>query len=166
MIQKSTLTVLTLASIAVLSVFSFFNIESYKTSIETKRYVAEEIQCMTRNIYFEAAHEPFEGKLAVAQVTINRTKNPNFPSTVCAVVSQKTGNLCQFSWFCEPAKPIQNDFEWKESELVAKQILTKQLTYDKMSDALFYHAVYIKTDWDRRYQKVKQIGNHIFYKLR
>ena len=33
---------------------------------------AKQLDCLTRNIYWESASEPFEGKVAVAQVTINR----------------------------------------------------------------------------------------------
>jgi len=32
----------------------------------------QQLECLTRNIYWEAASEPFEGKVAVAQVTMNR----------------------------------------------------------------------------------------------
>ena len=32
----------------------------------------KQLDCLTRNIYWEAASEPFEGKVAVAQVTLNR----------------------------------------------------------------------------------------------
>ena len=36
---------------------------------------AKQLDCLTRNIYWEAATEPFEGKVAVAQVTINRVES-------------------------------------------------------------------------------------------
>ena len=33
-------------------------------------HFSNEVQCLAENIYFEAASESFEGKLAVAQVTL------------------------------------------------------------------------------------------------
>ena len=35
----------------------------------------EELECMSKNIYFEAAMESTAGKLAVAQVTMNRVNS-------------------------------------------------------------------------------------------
>jgi len=48
-----------------------------------------EIECMARNIFYEAGAEPIEGKVAVAMVTINRTRDPNFPRDICGVVKQR-----------------------------------------------------------------------------
>ena len=49
----------------------------------------KELKCLANNIYYEAGGENFEGKVAVAQVTINRTQDENFPNDVCGVVYQK-----------------------------------------------------------------------------
>jgi spore germination cell wall hydrolase CwlJ-like protein len=51
---------------------------------------SQDIQCLARNIYYEAGSEPEEGKVAVGLVTLNRTNTPNYPNTVCGVVKQKT----------------------------------------------------------------------------
>ena len=45
--------------------------------------VDKHLQCMALNIYREAGNEAFEGKVAVAQVTINRVNNPKFPKDIC-----------------------------------------------------------------------------------
>jgi N-acetylmuramoyl-L-alanine amidase len=50
----------------------------------------KDIQCLARNIYYESANEPEEGKVAVGLVTLNRANNPKYPNSVCAVVTQKT----------------------------------------------------------------------------
>jgi len=70
---------------------------------------SEELECMSKNIYFEAAMESTAGKLAVAQVTMNRVRSHHYPNTVCKVITQgrhyKNGfpvkDRCQFSWYCE-----------------------------------------------------------------
>ena len=62
----------------------------------------EELDCMASNIYFEASTQSRVGKIAVAQVTMNRVRSPEFPNSVCEVVYQgpknpKNKKLCQFS---------------------------------------------------------------------
>jgi len=50
----------------------------------------KDIECLARNIYFEAGSEPLEGKVAVGVVTLNRMRDPRYPSSICGVVNQKT----------------------------------------------------------------------------
>ena len=61
----------------------------YVTAAEQTR----QLECLTRNIYWEAASEPFVGKVAVAQVTLNRMESGKFASSVCGVVHQKNVKL-------------------------------------------------------------------------
>ena len=53
----------------------------------------EDVMCMAKNIFFEAAVESTAGKLAVAQVTLNRVKLNKYPNTICDVVYE--GNIMQ-----------------------------------------------------------------------
>ena len=64
---------------------------------------ATELKCLATAIYFEARGEPEHGQIAVAQVVLNRLKNPTYPNTICGVVYQnKTHrNRCQFSFACD-----------------------------------------------------------------
>jgi spore germination cell wall hydrolase CwlJ-like protein len=115
---------------------------------------------MAENIYYEAAYEPYEGKLAVAQVTMNRTRQPEFPKTVCGVVFQKG----QFSWVDQNHVKSINKYEWEEIMLVARRALTEQYVHEKFYhvQALYYHADYVHPGWHR--QQVGQVGRHLFYK--
>ena len=125
------------------------------------------LDCLTRNIYWEAASEPFEGKVAVAQVTLNRVEDGRFANTVCGVVYQKNvfyqKVVCQFSWFCEGNHKIRAVHKpmWQESELVAKKVLLEDFRLPSMKNALYYHADYVNPNW--RLPKIDQIGRHIFY---
>ena len=129
-----------------------------------------EVQCLAENIYYESAKESFEGKLAVAQVTLNRVNSGKFAKTVCGVVRQKDiiqgVMVCQFSWFCNQAytKIVRNSYQWEESVIVAKKALTSAVAHDKLYEqkAMYYHATYVNPGW--KLQRVGQIGNHIFYK--
>ena len=42
--------------------------------------------CLAQNIYFEAGNQPLAGKIAVANVTLNRVEHDKFPNNVCDVV--------------------------------------------------------------------------------
>ena len=128
----------------------------------------KQLDCLARNIYFEAGHEPFEGKVAVAQVTINRANSGQFPADICKVVYQKNvvydKVLCQFSWYCEQAtisRP-KNKAAYKESEIVARQVLLEEFRLPSLKHALYFHGTHINPGWKR--EKVATIGGHVFYK--
>jgi spore germination cell wall hydrolase CwlJ-like protein len=139
--------------------------ESAVTAAERER----QLDCLAINIYREAGYEPFEGKVAVAQVTMNRVAHPEFPKDVCAVVYEKnnwSGRIvCQFSWYCDSThrnRPIGAGYE--ESYEVAKRVLLEGFRLPGLTDALFYHADYVNPRW--RYDRIQQIGTHIFYRPR
>jgi spore germination cell wall hydrolase CwlJ-like protein len=127
-----------------------------------------QLACLTKNIYWESASEPFEGKVAVAQVTINRVASGKFAPDICGVVYQKNMVLdrvvCQFSWFCDGSSKVKPIYpaHWKESEEVAKKVLLEDFRLPGLKDAMYYHADYINPGWNR--QRVAKIGHHIFYK--
>jgi spore germination cell wall hydrolase CwlJ-like protein len=50
----------------------------------------KDVDCLARNIFYEAGGEPEEGKVAVALVTINRVRDGKFGKTICEVVNQRT----------------------------------------------------------------------------
>lgn len=150
------------------SKFEYYRSTSATTTENVSIKVIEErLACLAINIYREAGHEPFEGKVAVAQVTLNRVEHPNFPKDVCAVVYQKNKFMekivCQFSWYCDSthkARPI-NNAAYQESYEVAKKVMLEGFRLDSIKDALYYHADYVNPKWNLK--KVAKIGRHIFY---
>jgi spore germination cell wall hydrolase CwlJ-like protein len=137
-------------------------------SVITAEVRNKQLDCLARNIYYEAGGEPFEGKVAVAQVTINRSESGQFPNDICKVVYQKNivyeKVLCQFSWYCERASAMKpkNTAMFKESELVARQVLLENFRLPSLKNALYFHATHINPGWKR--EKVATIGGHVFYK--
>ena len=124
-----------------------------------------QLTCLAKNIYFEAASEPFEGKVAVAQVTINRSESGKYPSDICNVVYQKNvvyGKvICQFSWYCESGPTVRHNGAYKESMEVAKKVLLEDFRLSSLKNAYFYHADYVNPNW--KLPRITQIGRHIFY---
>ena len=47
-----------------------------------------EAVCMAKNIYFEAGNQPLAGKVAVAQVVLNRMEHSAYADNVCGVIYQ------------------------------------------------------------------------------
>jgi spore germination cell wall hydrolase CwlJ-like protein len=131
-------------------------------------HMSKEMECLAKNIYYEAASESFEGKLAVAQVTINRTNSGKYPSDICGVVYQKANSngktVCQFSWTCMNVSVAKNEYRWDESKYIAMKALTQPIAHARIAktQALFYHAKYVQPGWNKKHV-VMQIGNHIFY---
>ena len=126
-----------------------------------------QLDCLARNIYHEAGYEPFEGKVAVAQVTINRTESGNFPSDICKVVYQKNvvyeKVMCQFSWYCEgpsAMKPMNGPM-YTESMEVAKKVLLEGFRLPDLKNALYFHGDYVQPGWNKK--PVAKIGHHVFY---
>jgi len=142
--------------------------EAYRQGFVSTADRTKQLECLTKNIYWEAATEPFEGKVAVAQVTMNRVDNGRFGTGVCGVVYQKDNFLgrvvCQFSWACETTHKIRPVYPalYKESEEVAKKVLLENFRLSTMKEALYYHADYVNPKWGK--PKIGQIGRHIFYR--
>lgn len=144
------------------------NVPAMSMSTATAAVREQQLACLARNIYYEAGTEPFEGKVAVAQVTLNRVESGMFPADICKVVYEKNmiyGRvLCQFSWYCDRAatvRPISNEV-YTESMEVAKKVLLEGFRLPGLYTAMYYHADYVNPGWRR--EKVAKIGRHIFYR--
>ena len=125
------------------------------------------VTCLADAIYYEAGFEPLSGQRAVAQVIINRVRDPNFPKSVCGVVFQgfqrKTG--CQFSFVCDgsmkrrPPRPEQIGF----ARQIAQQALSGYVE-KSVGTATHYHTDWVDPYWAPTLTKITQVGDHIFYR--
>lgn len=116
---------------------------------------SNELNCLAETIYREARGEPYIGKLAVALVTVNRTKSSKFPDTICEVVYQPG----QFSWTKSAGKKLKADLE---SIKIAESVLNNRYNKLEEFDALYFHNKTVNPGW--KLKKVATIGNHVFYK--
>lgn len=126
------------------------------------------LDCLALNVYREARGEPFEGKVAVAQVTMNRVNHLGFPDNVCGVVYERNVFMqrvvCQFSWYCDSAVRVSpiNSRAYHDSYEVAKKVMLEGFELESIRGALYFHADYVSPNWN--YTQVAKIGAHIFYK--
>ena len=149
-----------------------------KQSPVDMRQVRRELDCLARNIYWEARSEPVEGMIAVAQVTLNRVAHKSFPDDICDVVYQgptkaswkdksvyyPVKHRCQFSWYCDGKSDrisSVNQTIFDRCYEVARQVLIEGKRLPGLKQAVFYHADYVSPGW--RYPKLAKIGTHIFY---
>jgi hypothetical protein len=126
-----------------------------------------EIDCLAEAVYYEARSESARGQMAVAEVVMNRVRNPHFPKTVCGVVFQgqyrNTG--CQFTFTCDGSKRHAPTGEaWDRARAVALHVamgLNKPVT----NKATHYHTDYVNPYWKAGMVETAEIGTHIFYRF-
>ena len=130
-------------------------------------HIAAEHKCMTQAVYYEAGFERTEGKLAVAEVIMNRVADHRYPNSVCEVVFQGATRTtgCQFTFTCDGAlnrKP--NPQAWKAAEGVASHVLL-DLHERRTGNATHYHATYVDPIWSAGLVRTQKIDKHIFYRF-
>lgn len=125
------------------------------------------LNCLTSAIYYEAGNEPEEGQRAVAQVVLNRVRNPAWPKSVCGVVyqgSERTDAHCQFTFSCDGSMARTASTQgWARARRIAQQALAGQV-YEPVGLATFYHTLAVRPDWAAAMRPVAVVGAHIFYR--
>lgn len=126
---------------------------------EAITYTQADVECLTRNIYYEAGVEDYRGRVAVAQVTVNRLKTGRWGNTICKVVYAPA----QFSWTLKRRLERPNPAVWRECQEIALAVLQGKRMRG-LQRSLYYHATYIPDPkWADPRHEVGQIGQHIFY---
>ena len=146
----------------------------------------EELNCLAKNIYFEARNDLIAGQFAVADVVLNRVADKRFPNTICEVVqdgpvreSWKTAKTkdptdavyypvkhkCQFSWYCDGIDDVTNEkTPWLQAQAIAAMMTTSNIFRGITDGATHYHAHYVHPRWAKTKYPIGTIGLHKFYK--
>ena len=140
----------------------------------------DQIECLAKNMYFEARNQGTAGILAVTAVVLNRVNDSRFPDTICEVVKQAQTrvswlnknkrypikNRCQFSWYCDGKSDVPKNKElYNNLEGWATSILSGEIDFIDITDgATFYHADYGQPSWAKMKERTVKIENHIFYR--
>jgi len=137
---------------------------------------AQELKCLSKNVYFEARNQDAIAMAAVANVTLNRVASPDFPDSVCEVVrqgpldgSEISKHRCQFSWYCDgkpDQAPVNDDWPeivaWEWAQLIAELVLAGEAP-DNTEGSTYYHAEYVEPAWSTEFTQVATVGEHLFY---
>ena len=142
--------------------------EDVVISLESLTVSKADMVCMALNDYWEARGETMAGRLAVAQVVLNRVEDRRFPDNICDVVKHSRSwrlHRCQFSWYCDGRSDVpRNTAAWQRSLSLATAILQEgHGRQDETQGALWYHADYVSPGWATRLNESKRVGSHIFY---
>jgi spore germination cell wall hydrolase CwlJ-like protein len=127
---------------------------------ETRGLDVREHGCLTEAIYREAGSEPMRGRMAVAQVIVNRTQSGTFPGSVCGVVHQRG----QFS-FPKGLGPKRGPGEaklWTEAQSIASLALRGMLA-KVSSRSLYFTSAAARMPFGPRIRLIEVIGRHAFY---
>lgn len=115
-----------------------------------------EAKCLTRAVFFEARGEPLEGQLAVAQVIINRTTSGKYPKSVCGVVDQPR----QFTFARRTVNTGSSDYRVAQAIAVIAQA---ERWLQVAPRSMAFHAKHVAPGWGGM-ERVRSIGNHVFYR--
>jgi N-acetylmuramoyl-L-alanine amidase len=127
---------------------------------DKKIYITdEELYLMAQVVYAESRAEPYNGKVAVASVILNRLLHPEFPKTIEGVVKQKGAFSCV----------INGQLKVIPDESSYKAVLDALKGNDPTEKAVFFYNPKIATSkWMHNVSKhnVKPIGNHVFFVIK
>jgi N-acetylmuramoyl-L-alanine amidase len=115
-----------------------------------------DLHLLAQVVYAESRAEPFEGKVAVASVVLNRLLHPEFPKSIEEVVKQKGAFSCVINGKID-ANPTQDCYKAVSEALKGK---------DPTNKAVFFYNPKIATSkWMKNVSKnnVIPIGNHVFF---
>lgn len=137
---------------------------------------ADELQCMTEAIYFEAGNQNFNGMIAVGMVIKNRVKSSAFPDSVCDVVQQGprdgspiTRYRCQFTYFCDgkseelPINDNPDEIRAAQYASIAAEMVLVGAVEDITLGSNHYHAEYVSPNWQDEMTLLAIHGSHFFY---
>lgn len=130
-------------------------------------FSAAEQKCLATGIYFESRGESLKGQAAVAQVILNRVRNPAYPGTICGVVYQgeKLRTGCQFSFTCDRIPDlVLAPWHWKTAKEIAMAVTAGKIWLPEVGSSTHYHATYVRPNWGPTMKRVAKIGKHIFYR--
>ncbi|MDN5387244.1 MULTISPECIES: cell wall hydrolase [Bacillus] len=120
---------------------------------ETTDLTQKEKDLLSRLVHAEAKGESFEGKVAVANVVLNRVEDGRFPDSVKSVIYQRNA-----------FEPVLNGSIEKKADRESVEAVEEAVDQNKKeTDALFFYNPDIASDdWIKTRKVVKRIGNHVF----
>lgn len=129
------------------------------TSNDQMIYLTEpDIYLMSQIVYAESKGEPFEGKVAVASVILNRVLNPKFPNTIRDVIFQPYAFSCV----------VNGSIAVEPSDDCIAAVYEAISGNDPTGEALFFYNPEISTcNWMNSVEKCNTIpiGQHLFFTL-
>lgn len=142
-------------------------------------HLDRESTCLARAIYHEAAHDPFEVRVAIAHVAVQRLAQagqqgsalPGGKSTLCSIVYHGLNSTygCLFVATCRHAgAPEPSGEAWRQAQKIADDLLAGRLhaadaaKQPLLVTATHFHAATERPAWLGQVVKLAQIGRFVF----
>lgn len=125
----------------------------------TKSYTEDDLYWLSRIVEAEASGESYEGKLAVANVVLNRVDDSSFSDTIYGVIFEKSNGYYQFT-------PAKNGTIYSTPSINSVQAAEDALNgANNISDALFFvNPNKSNHTWIQTHRTfLISIGRHDFY---
>ncbi|MDZ7548408.1 cell wall hydrolase, partial [Clostridium perfringens] len=117
----------------------------------------DDLNLMAKIVYAESKGEPYEGKVAVAAVILNRVLSPGFPNSIRDVILQPNAFSCV----------VNGEISVTPTEECYNAVYEAIKGNDPTNEALFFYNPSIATcSWMQGVEKTdsKAIGQHLFFK--
>lgn len=134
------------------------SIQVFKQNDKALHISQDDIEFMARVVHAESKGEPFQGKVAVASVILNRVIDPNFPNSISGVITQKNAFSCVRNGIVD-AIPNSDSYN---------AVMEAIKGNDPTNKALYFYNPDIATcNWMHKIQKknVQNIGRHVFFEV-
>lgn len=125
-----------------------------KISKESVKMNTNELDLLARIINAEARNQPYEGKIAVGNVIMNRVNNSKFPNTIKEVIYQK-GQFYPVVNGAINKQPSEDSIKAAKEVLAGRTVVNSNVLY-------FYNPVTSTSDWIFSREVSKKIGDHAF----
>ena len=126
--------------------------------------------CLAVAIYFESRSEPIQGKIAVAEVILNRVESSKYPDDICGVVKQQSRGICQFSFYCDGKSDRPRNHRAYLRSMYLAELMIEEGDYITVlgKGVTHYHAEYVDPYWCKSptMTRVAKIGKHFFYETK
>jgi spore germination cell wall hydrolase CwlJ-like protein len=118
---------------------------------------SKDVDCLAKNIYYEAGSEPEEGKVAVAMVTINRVRDGRFGKSVCAVVDQRTVRVKTIE--VSEERMVQTGFFGRPEKQKVKSFITQNSAVCQFS----WRCMFVQKpkDTDQRWDESQRVAQEL-----
>jgi N-acetylmuramoyl-L-alanine amidase len=119
----------------------------------------EEKELLAKLVHAEAEGEPYEGKVAVATVVLNRVDSNEFPDSIKDVVYEVASGHYAFS-------PVQNGEINNEPSEESRNAVDEALAFrgQGKGSLFFYNPDTSSSSWITSTDTTLTIGNHVFAK--
>lgn len=114
----------------------------------------KDLYLLAKIINAEAGSQPYEGKVAVGNVVMNRVESPNFPDTIRGVIYQK-GQFSPVSNGSINKKPNSNSIKAAKEVMNGYRVVDRKVLY-------FYNPDIAKSKWIFTREVATRIGGHAF----